>query len=124
MTHNGYAVTYATIVFVENAFGVTADGGVDAVICGNEVVGGFKHGSAFLFVRRISEAIGLSADVYVFGAAAIAFVELAFFKSAFDVFHGFSLLFARMVIGVSFAHRERKIFALSAIILTSAARLI
>ena len=91
LVHYGNAVGFAFVVAVENALCVARYGGIYAVIGGDKVLSRFKHGGALFFVGRIGEAIGVGAYVYIFGAAAVAFVKLAFFESAFNVFHFFLL---------------------------------
>ena len=91
--HNGDAVGDATVVFIEDALGVATHGGVHAVIGGDKVVGRLEERGALFFVGGVGKAVGAFAHVDVFGAAAIAFVELTFFQSAFNVFHGFFSFF-------------------------------
>ena len=85
--HDGYAVAVALSVLVENTFGVAMHAGVYAVIGGYEIACRFKKRIAFFLVGGVGKAVGVSAHVDRFGATAIAFVVLAVFQSAFDVFH-------------------------------------
>ena len=87
LVHYGDAVRYAAAVFIEEALGATLHGGVYAVVGGHEVGCRLEVGVALFLVGRIGEAVGAATYVDMLRAAAVALIELAFFESAFDVFH-------------------------------------
>lgn len=91
MAHYGDAVAYAAVILIEDTFCRAGYLSIHAVVGRDKVGGGFEKRITLFFVGRIGEAIGVGAYVYIFGAAAVAFVKLAFFESAFDVFHFFLL---------------------------------
>ena len=85
--HDGYAVGNAFAAAVEYAVGVAADLGVYRIVRGHEVAGSLKLHTALFLVRTVGRAIGALADANLFAYAAVALVEAAAFKSAFQILH-------------------------------------
>ena len=110
LPHDGDTVGNTAVVFVENAVGRTDDFGIDRIVGRHEVAACLELGLGFILVERVRQAIGVRAYVDVFGAAAVAFVILAAFQSAFQVFHNVSLRIFCFVVLLCVSAEEIKHF--------------